>query len=217
MNAADIWILAGVPASSFVVALSGALMPGPLLTLTVGESARRGFWAGPLIMVGHAVLELALVILLLIGVGAWLHRPWILGAVGLGGAVMLGWMGLGLVRASRGGRLELDANAAGGLHPVWAGVLMSLANPYWLLWWLTIGLGYVLFSVKYGFVGVLLFFVGHILADFAWYTLVAAAVARGSRFLSDQVYRNFLAGCGVFLFAFGGYFGFQGVKFLLNA
>ena len=56
----DWWLLAGVPITSFIVALSGALMPGPLLTLTVGEAARRVL-GGPLIIVGHALLELALV------------------------------------------------------------------------------------------------------------------------------------------------------------
>jgi len=55
----DLWILAGVPITSFVVALSGALMPGPLLTVTVGEATRRGFWAGPLIILGHGILEMA--------------------------------------------------------------------------------------------------------------------------------------------------------------
>jgi len=213
----DLWVLAGVPASSFVVALSGALMPGPLLTVTVGEAGRRGFWAGPLIIVGHGLLELALVLLLLAGVGGWLNRPQVLGVVGLAGAGMLAWMGLGLLRASRTSRLTLDGGDPGGLHPVLAGVLMSLANPYWLLWWLTIGLGYVLFAARFGLLGVFLFFAGHILADFAWYTLVAAAVAQGRRFLSDTLYRGFLAGCGVFLFGFGGYFGLQGLKFLFNA
>ena len=82
----DWWLLAGVPVTSFIVALSGALMPGPLLTLTVGEAARRGFWAGPLIIVGHALLELALVLLILAGVGVWLHRPLVLGLVGVLGA-----------------------------------------------------------------------------------------------------------------------------------
>ena len=51
-------------ASSFVIALSGALMPGPLLTATISESSRRGFWAGPLMIAGHAILELALVVAL---------------------------------------------------------------------------------------------------------------------------------------------------------
>ncbi len=212
----DLWVLAGVPATSFIVALSGALMPGPLLTVTVGEAARRGFWAGPLIMVGHALLELALVVLLLAGVGAWLHRPVVLGLVGVTGAGMLGWMGLALVRSSRHSRLEFKAQDQAGLHPVLAGILLSAANPYWLLWWLTIGLGYVLFSVKYGILGVALFYGGHILADFAWYSLVSGAVAQGRRFISDRLYQGFLACCGLFLVGFGGYFGFQGVMFLLG-
>jgi threonine/homoserine/homoserine lactone efflux protein len=213
----DLWILAGVPTTSFIVALSGALMPGPLLTVTVGEATRRGFWAGPLIILGHGVLELALVLLLLAGVGVWLNRPLVLGTVGVLGAGMLGWMGLGLVKASKYSRLEFDPEAGGGVHPVWAGIFMSLANPYWLIWWLTIGLGYVLFSAKYGLLGVVLFFFGHILADFAWYSFVSAAVAQGRRLISDQIYRGFLAGCGFFLFGFGGYFGFQGIKFFLSS
>jgi threonine/homoserine/homoserine lactone efflux protein len=213
----DWWLLAGVPVTSFIVALSGALMPGPLLTLTVGEAARRGFWAGPLIIVGHALLELGLVLLILAGVGVWLHRPLVLGLVGVGGAVMMGWMGLGLLRSSRHSHLEFTPQRESGLNPIVAGVLMSAANPYWLIWWLTIGLGYVMFSMKYGWLGVGLFFIGHILADFAWYTLVSGAVSQGRRFISDRLYQGFLAGCGVFLFGFGGYFAVQGVNFLLNS
>jgi len=212
----DIWILAGVPVTSFVVALSGALMPGPLLTITVGEAARRGFWAGPLIILGHGILELTLVALLLVGLGSILNTPLILGTVGLVGGGVLAWMGLGLLRASRTGRLQLETDQTRSLHPVWSGIFLSLANPYWLIWWLTIGLGYVIFAAKFGLLGVFLFFAGHILADLAWYTLVSAAVAYGRNFFTDGLYRNFLAGCGCFLFLFSVYFGFQGVKFLLN-
>jgi threonine/homoserine/homoserine lactone efflux protein len=212
----ELWVLIGIASTSFIVALSGALMPGPLLTVTVGEAARRGFWAGPLIIVGHAALELALVLLLLVGLGAWLHRPLILGTVAVLGAGLLAWMGVMLLKASRHSRLEFAVHNNFGLHPVLAGILMSAANPYWLIWWLTIGLGYVMFATRYGAAGVALFFIGHILADFAWYSLVAGAVAQGRRFLSDGIYRGFLAGCGLFLFAFGGYFGFQGVRFFLG-
>ncbi|MCL4501337.1 MAG: LysE family translocator [Deltaproteobacteria bacterium] len=211
------WILAGLASTSFIVALSGALMPGPLLTVTVSEAARRGFWAGPLIIVGHSLLEAALVLLLLVGLGAWLNQPLILGTVGVLGAGMLGWMGIMTMKASRQGRLEFDVKNGSTLNPVVAGVLLSAANPYWLIWWVTIGLGYVMFAMKYGLVGVGLFYFGHILADFAWYTLVSGAVAGGRRFLSDGLYRGFLTGCGVFLLCFGGYFAFQGVKFFLNA
>ena len=53
--------LALIFGSSFVIALSGALMPGPLLTATIAESSRRGFIAGPLLIGGHAILEMALI------------------------------------------------------------------------------------------------------------------------------------------------------------
>jgi threonine/homoserine/homoserine lactone efflux protein len=141
----------------------------------------------------------------------------VLGLVGVGGAGLLWWMGLGLLKSSRHSHLKFDSQGDSDLNPVMAGVLMSAANPYWLIWWLTIGLGYVMFSMQYGWLGVALFFIGHILADFAWYTLVSGAVAQGRRFISDRVYQGFLAGCGVFLFGFGGYFAVQGVKFLLNS
>ena len=47
----SIAVLFGIFATSFVIALSGALMPGPVLTVTISESTKRGFWAGPLIIV----------------------------------------------------------------------------------------------------------------------------------------------------------------------
>jgi threonine/homoserine/homoserine lactone efflux protein len=210
-------IFAGIFSSSFVIALSGALMPGPLLTYTVAESARRGFWAGPIIMLGHGVLELGLVILLLLGIGAILNHPLVMGVVGLAGAIILWWLGYGLISTARSAQLNLSAGESGNLHPFWAGIIMSLANPYWLIWWVTLGLGYVLFAHKYGLWGVVIFFIGHFLADLAWYSLVSMAVAQGKKFISDRVYHDFMIACALFLMIFGCYFGYQGVKTLLGA
>ena len=42
--------MAAVFFSSFVIAFSGAMMPGPLFSVTVSESARRGFAVGPLLI-----------------------------------------------------------------------------------------------------------------------------------------------------------------------
>ena len=210
-------ILLGIFSSSFIVALSGALMPGPLLTYTVAAAARRGFWAGPIIMLGHGALELILLVLLLLGIGAIINQPLILGGVALTGALVLWWLGYDLLSAVRTTRLDLSGATPGKFHPFWAGVVMSLANPYWLVWWITLGLSYVLFAYNYGLWGVSFFFIGHFLADLAWYSLVAMAVARGKRFLSDRLYQGFLTACAVFLLAFGCFFGYHGVKTLLGA
>lgn len=207
-------ILLGIFGSSFLIALSGALMPGPLLTYTAAAAAQRGFWAGPLVILGHGVLELTLLVLLLLGVGVLLHQPLIIGGIALLGALVLWWLGYGMLATARQATLVLEEAVVQGPGPFWAGILMSLANPYWFIWWLTLGLGYVLLAWEYGLAGVMAFFSGHILADLAWYSLVALAIAQGKKLISDRGYRWFLTGCGLFLLVFGGYFGYQGVKIL---
>jgi threonine/homoserine/homoserine lactone efflux protein len=97
-----------------------------------------------------------------------------------------------------------------------SGILMSVANPYWIIWWATIGLGYILYSWRFGFWGIAFFFVGHILADLVWYSLIAAAVAGGRHFLTHRFYRGLIAVCAVFLMVFAGYFAYAGFE-KLNA
>lgn len=203
-------------ASSFVIALSGALMPGPLLTAAISESSRRGFIAGPLLIAGHAILELGLVIALLLGLAPFLQLPTVFAATALIGSVILFWMAFGMVRSLPSLRLSLESDQRRRSHPMIGGILMSVANPYWIIWWATIGLGYVLYSRQFGFWGVAFFFVGHILADLAWYSLIAAAVAGGRHFLTDRLYRSLIALCAIFLMVFAGYFAHQGAE-KLNA
>lgn len=205
--------LAAIFGGSFTLALSGALMPGPLLTVTVAESARIGFRAGPLLITGHAVLELLLVIAIVYGLGPFLKSPSVMGVIALFGGGMLLWMGVDMVRNSSG--LSLNGQMAEGRrkarpHPVLVGVLASLSNPYWTLWWATIGLGYLVAAMKYGAKGVVVFFLGHIAADYAWYTLISLAISRGKRLFKDRSYQIMIRICGFFLIGFG-------VWFLLSA
>ena len=66
---------------------------------------------------------------------------------------------------------------------VLTGILLSIANPYWFIWWATIGMGYIMYSVKFGLPGIISFFAGHILADLAWYYLVSFSVAKRNNFV----------------------------------
>ncbi len=198
--------------SSFIIALSGAMMPGPLLTATISESSRRGFIMGPLLIVGHGILELALVIALLLGLAPFLQQPAVFVATALAGAAILLWMAFGMFRSLPSLRLSWDGEHKRQNHPVVNGILMSVANPYWIIWWATIGLGYILYSWRFGLWGVAFFFAGHILADLVWYSIVAAAVSRGRRFLTDRLYRGLIAGCAVFLVLFAGYFAYAGFQ-----
>jgi len=85
--------LVGIGISAFIVALSGALMPGPLLAVTVSEAARRGARAGPLIVFGHGLLEIVLIALVIAGLGKFITQPLFKAIASLAGGVMLIVMG----------------------------------------------------------------------------------------------------------------------------
>ncbi len=209
-------------------------MPGPLLTVTIGESARRGFWAGPLIVAGHAVLELALILALVGGLSVLLTMTVVSQVIAVLGGAFLLYMGAGMARDAAAGRVSLEMAGNGGqgcnhsesreesngfrtpavqrrMHPVLAGILVSVSNPYWTLWWATVGLGYITLSLQKGTLGLTSFFTGHILADLVWYSLISAAVAGGRKFLSDRIYSRVIVACGIFLIGLGGYFLYYGI------
>jgi len=201
--------------TSFIVALSGAVMPGPLLTMTISESPRRGVMTGPLLIAGHAVLELALVVALLMGLAPLLKMEPVFIVIALAGSAVLLWMGIGMLRSLPTMVLATEGDGPKGRNLILSGVLMSLANPYWSIWWATIGLGYILHSMDAGTLGVVAFFSGHILGDLFWYAAVSAAIWKGSKLLSDRSYRILIGTCAVFLILFSCLFAWSGVQKLV--
>lgn len=204
-------LLAGIFGTAFVVGFSGAMMPGPLLAVTISESARRGARAGPLLMLGHMALEAALVAVVAFGLAGILKDPLVIACIALLGGGVMCWMGQGMVRSARHTSLREAAGRRSRVHPVLAGALVSLSNPYWTIWWATIGITYVIMGLRFGLTGILVFFAGHILSDFTWYTAVSVGVARGGRLLSDRVYRTMIIVCGGALVGFGAWFVWTGV------
>ncbi|MFN3284894.1 MAG: LysE family transporter [bacterium] len=96
---------------------------------------------------------------------------------------------------------------------VWAGVLATVGNPYWLVWWATVGASYYLLFTRYGPVAVVgLFFLGHIALDLAWTTLLAGVVGAGRRRFPETGYRLLLVGSGLFLVGLGGLFLSSGLR-----
>ncbi len=213
--------IGGLLATAFVVGLSGAMMPGSMLVVNIGEAARRGWLAGPLVVLGHALLELILVIMLVLGLETTLSRPVVAAGIGVVGGLVLLWMGYETVKGAYTGTVSMAAvdaaataaatgQGSGWWRPPVAGAVASLSNPYWLLWWATIGAGFVVTAGAQGPVAVSAFYIGHISADLFWYTLVAVIVATGKRFMTDTLYRGILGTCGVFLIILALYFLNQG-------
>ena len=70
----------------------------------------------------------------------------------------------------------------------------------------SIGLGYLVAAMKYGAKGIVVFFLGHIAADYVWYALISFGISRGKRLLKDTSYQIMIRICGFFLIGFGGWF-----------
>jgi threonine/homoserine/homoserine lactone efflux protein len=219
---------AAIFVSSFIIALSGALMPGPLLAVTVRDTSRQGFVAAPLLVLGHGILEAGLLALILLGLAEWVQGDTATSVIALAGGAMLLWMAVGMVREVRTVRLDgVGREAASGtggsdgkltslFRPVFSGIVASISNPYWTIWWATIGLGYLLISRKLGAAGVALFFAGHILADAVWYLFIGFAVSAGRRRFTDRVYRGIVGSCALFLLFFALSFGYFGLTRLFR-
>jgi len=141
----------------------------------------------------------------LAGLGPLLARPRVGAAIGIVGGGVLLWMGYGMTASAIQGMTLATGSGSGTLpaSPVLAGVLISLANPYWSLWWATIGLKYIALSRESGRASVAAFYCGHQLSDVGWYFLVAAGVAL---VMPAAAYRWLIGACGAVMLGFGIYF-----------
>jgi len=92
-------------------------------------------------------------------------------------------------------------------------MVTSVANPYWLLWWATVGAKYVFDGLEWGVAGVLAFYSGHILSDLSWNSLLALAMTTGRRLFRGRLYQALFLLCGLFLLGLGGYFLWTGLRF----
>ncbi|MFX1285868.1 MAG: LysE family transporter [Promethearchaeota archaeon] len=210
---------------SFIIALSGSLSPGPLLTYTVYkalQSKRRAYLVGILIWIGHAILEFVLMLILLIGLSPFITDKSIIIIIGLLGGIVLIFFGVSLLREIWLNKIDLNFITPKNENieeregtseevdliqqPTLGGVLVSMSNPYWWIWWAVIGLNFMTqFSVGFLNLEFWGFFLGHELGDFLTYVSIATLLGFTNKFLTKRIYLGILIGCSVFMIGFGLY------------
>ncbi|HWQ18527.1 MAG TPA: LysE family transporter [Methanotrichaceae archaeon] len=192
-----------VLAMGFTIGLTGALAPGPTLVATVNSSLKFGWTTGPKVAVGHALVELVIFILIVQGIALAPQRYSSYIAV-VGGIALIFFGALTLKESRNASMISPDGGRAE--NPYLAGVLTSAANPYFWIWWLSIGSAMVLDGLRTSLLLAGLFMIGHWGADFGWYALVSASLDRGRTVLSERNYRRVMAFCGMLLMVFGMYY-----------
>lgn len=203
---------------SFVTGFSGAIMPGPLLALVIGQVLSIGFIAVIWLVLGHALLELLTVALLMAGLRVVLNRPFVRALIGLVGGAALFYMGVDMVRSAPHLMIQTQgAEAVPILHLILMGGLVCAANPYYIGWWATVGMGQLAHMGADRPSDYLAFYLGHELSDFSWYTVVGLLLVLGSHFLRGAWY-NWLVGiCGAVIAVVALLFFIAGIKLIVAA
>jgi len=190
-------------ASTVAISLSGVMAPGPI-TAAALESGSRLRHAGALIALGHLVVELPLILLLVAGLGAFLEARQVQAAIGLAGGAFLLFMGLQLLLSLR--KAVGAAAAPVTRHPFWTGIVLTAANPYFLMWWATVGLVLTGQAMQLGLLALALFVPVHWLCDLGWLEVLSQAGFKGSRAFGQRSQQVVSVVCAVLLLGFGAKF-----------
>ena len=194
--------LLGFAVAVIIISTSGVMSPGPLFVANVFYGAKGGASAGLKMSYGHTVVELPLIILLGFSALSLETIPQfriiiaILGSIGL-------FLFAGIqIKSVFKSKTTLTNQTKYG--PFFAGILFSALNPFFIIWWFTIGFKLISDSLfLWSFWGIAILFALHIWMDYAWLTSTAYLSSRGSRFLSNKNYRFFIFGLSLVLIYFG--------------
>jgi len=203
---------------SLIIGYSGAIMPGPMLTYTIDKSIRHGAKAGLLVSVGHAFLELILVILIFIGVGRYLATDIARTIIGLIGGVVLVYLGMKMIKAVYLNKISLnneDNKNDNQGNMISAGAVLSASNPYFIIWWAAVGLTLIMNAYKYfGIIGIAVFYIGHIISDITWFTFVSALVSKTRHIINIKVYKFIIIILATCLVGFGLSFFYSSIRYI---
>ncbi|MBU0896711.1 MAG: LysE family translocator [Candidatus Omnitrophica bacterium] len=190
----------------FIVGLSGAMLPGPMLVYTVSRVLQGRARNVIGIVIGHIIIEALIIILLLFGLNRIIGSKIVANFLAIfgGGALIL--MGVHIIYKAGQVNLAINKkiNFSSGL--IWGGIFFTAFNPTFPAWWVSVGVTLLFRALSFGLLGVVVFVLGHWLADFVWYFLVGLCVSRGKLWLSEKRYQLALRIVGIILIGLGSWF-----------
>ncbi|MFZ2145715.1 MAG: LysE family transporter [Sedimentisphaerales bacterium] len=186
-----------------IISCSGAMQPGPVTAAAIGMGTRSRY-AGALIAIGHGIVEFPLMVVIILGLGKYFKLQKVQIAIGLAGGVFLILMAIQ-------GLLSLKAKADNKSKsltdkPILAGIILSAGNPYFLIWWATVGLALATQAAQWGIWAFALFAITHWSVDLTWLQILSWASFKGSVLLGPRGMRIVLTICSAALFVFGLFF-----------
>lgn len=194
----------------FVVGLSGAMLPGPLLAYTISRVLKGRIRDTLLIVLGHIFIEAVMVVLLLLGLKQTIGSKVVHNVLSVLGGGVLVLMGLHIILKTPQLKVESAKSyrdkSTKELNLILGGVFFTAFNPTFPTWWVSVGASLLSRSLRVGAIGVVSLALGHWLADFSWFSSLSFAVHRGKSLLNDRRYQKVLKIIGIILIGIGSYF-----------
>ena len=209
------------------VSTSGVLSPGPLFFANLIYGSKQGFSSGVKIALGHTIVELPLIILLglgLLGFSFFTLTKESIRIIGLVGGIAIIFFSMSQINNTMKRRIDADrvsskhngsnnylfkiSNKGKRLEgPLILGLTFTALNPFFIVWWLTVGLKLISDSVYlFGIVeGILILFSLHIWMDYAWLAVTAYLASKGRLILKERLYQYFLLSVSFMLAFYGSY------------
>ena len=184
-----------------IISASGVMAPGPLFAANIAHGLRDGAKSGIKMAIGHTIVELPLVILLGIGVFSLELFPEFRTIISVFGAITLFVFAAMQIKTIFRNK-ESTINLKQG--PLVSGILLSALNPFFIIWWLTIGFKLISDAMLiWAFSGILILFILHIWMDFAWLGAISYLASKSLKILSNKNYKIIMIGLSVMLVYFG--------------
>jgi threonine/homoserine/homoserine lactone efflux protein len=184
------------------ISLTGVMLPGPLTAATIAKGytdRNAGFQIG----LGHAVIELPIIALIYFGFASYIASPQVKMIVGVLGGLMLIFMG-GMIVRNLGKRLSSTVNLP--YNSLLTGMVMTGANPYFFLWWATIGVALIATAATFGLAGLIVFTLVHWLCDIGWEQFVSVTVFKTKHLWTARTQIIVFGVCAAILIGFGIWF-----------
>ena len=185
-----------------VISASGVMAPGPLFAANISYGLREGAKSGIKMAMGHTIVEFPLVILLGIGVFSLETFPEFRMIISIVGAITLFVFALVQIKTVLQNNKNITSTPKHG--PLVTGIVLSALNPFFIIWWLTIGFKLISDAMLiWAFSGIVIVFFLHIWMDFAWLGGISFLASKSSKILSNRNYKFIMIGLSLLLVYFG--------------
>lgn len=182
-----------------------------MFAVNLAKSYKSPF-AGILLSLGHAVVEVPLIILIYFGFARFFENQVVQIVLSLVGGAMILFMGIDMFRSRSKITMEKQDTRYGAFT---SGIIMSVMNPFFLLWWATVGSMLIMKVIPFGIGALAGFIAVHWLVDLIWLSFVSVLVYKTHNLWSSKVQLWVFVLNSLFLAGFGGYFIYSGILAML--